>query len=197
MEKELSQFLDFIQNFVPLEMDDVMPVLPHIQLLSCEKKEEILGVGQTCKGVYFVIEGLVRIYRLNEGNDVTVDFMGETEFFTDYESLMMNKECQCYVETIETTRLLYLPYDKLLEGYNNSHMLERLGRLMVERALTTLISRSNDKLANLRSEQKYANFEAQNKELVNRIPLKHLASFLGIAPESLSRIRRQRVNSFS
>lgn len=197
MEKELSQFLSFIQNFVPLEMEDVIPVLPHVQLLSFEKKEEILGVGQKCKGIYFVTEGLFRIYRLNEGNDVTVDFMGETEFFTDYESLMMDKECQCYLETIEKTRLLYLPYDKLLEAYNNSHMLERLGRLMVERALMTMISRSNDKLANLRSEQKYANFEAQNKEFINRIPLKHLASFLGIAPESLSRIRRNRVNSFS
>lgn len=158
--------------------------------------ELILGVDEKCKDVYFVIEGLFRIYNLKDGNEINMAFMSEVEFFTDYESLVSYENCKCYIESIEKTRMLLLPYDKLLEGYDKSHMLERLGRLMVERAMTNMISLNNS-AANIKAEQKYIEFEENNKELVNRIPLKHLASFIGITPESLSRLRKSRLESVS
>jgi len=196
MEKELTQFLEFINEFVPLTFEDVEHVLPSIKLIEFDRKELILGVDEKCKDVFFVIEGLFRIYNLKDGNEINMAFMSEGEFFTDYESLVSDENCKCYIESIEKTRMLLLPYDKLLEGYDKSHMLERLGRLMVERAMTNMISLNNS-AANIKAEQKYTEFEENNKELVNRIPLKHLASFIGITPESLSRLRKSRLESVS
>lgn len=190
------QFLEFIQDFVPLTFQDVEHVMPHIQLLEFDRKEVILGTDEKCKGVYYIIEGLFRIYTIKDGNEINVAFMSEDEFFTDYESLVTGENCKCCIETIEKTRMLLLPYDKLLEGYDKSHMLERLGRLMVERAIVNMISLNNS-ASNVKAEQKYAEFEENNRELTNRIPLKHLASFFGIAPESLSRLRKYRVENIS
>ncbi|MDC1370371.1 hypothetical protein N8289_00880 [Flavobacteriales bacterium] len=62
--------------------------------------------------------------------------------------------------------------------------------------MTNMISLNNS-AANIKAEQKYTEFEENNKELVNRIPLKHLASFIGITPESLSRLRKSRLESVS
>jgi CRP-like cAMP-binding protein len=196
MEKELIQFLDFINGFVPLTKEDVKPMIPEIQLLEFDRKESILGINQKCKGIYYIIEGLFRIFTVKEGNEVNTEFMSENEFFTDYESLMTDSNCKCFVESIEKTRVLYLPYDKLLEGYDKSHMLERLGRLMVERAFSTHIARSNV-TSNLKTEQKYFEFESQFPAMARRVPLKHLASYFGVTPESLSRIRKSRVRTLS
>lgn len=196
MEKELTQFLGFINRFVLLTQSDVDPMTPEIKIIEYNKKETILGFNQKCKGIYFVVEGLFRIYVLKEGNEINVSFMSENDFFTDYESLMTDTNCKCGLEAIEKTRVLFLPYDKLIESYDKSHMLERLGRLMVERAFATYIARNNSK-SNRKTEQKYIEFESQNPQMVNRIPLKHLASYFGIAPESLSRIRKSRVQTFS
>ena len=196
MEKELSNFLDFINEFVPLTYDDVKSMLPYIQLMEFDRKSVILGTDDKCKGIYFVVDGLFRIYTLKEGNEINVSFMKENEFFTDYESMICRENCKCTVETIEKTKLLFLPYEKLLEGYDKSHMLERLGRLMVERALANLIALNNS-ASNIKAEQKYIEFEANNRDLVNRVPLKHLASFFGITPESLSRLRKSRFEKVS
>lgn len=196
MEKELTQFLEFINSFVPLSPSDVMPLIPEIKLIEFDRKETILGTNQKCKGMYFVVEGLFRIFTLKDGIEVNVEFMSENEFFTDFESLMTDSNCTCGVEAIEKTRFLYIPYGKLLKGYDNSHMLERLGRLMVERAFTTHIARNNSS-SNLKTEQKYLEFESDFPELANRIPLKHLASYFGVTPESLSRIRKSRVQVVS
>lgn len=196
MEEELAQFFEFINTFVPLSREDVAHVTPHIQLLEFDRKEFVLKADEKCKGVYYIIEGLFRIYNIKDGNEVNLNFMSENEFFTDYESLVFDQNCKCFIETIEKTKLLLLPYDKLLEGYNKSHMLERLGRLMVERAMLNMIALKNS-ATSMKAEQKYSEFEANNKELVQRIPLKHLASFIGIAPESLSRLRKSRVEGLS
>ncbi len=196
MEKELIQFLEFINEFVPLTFDDVKHVMPSIKLIEFDRKEVILDTNEKCRDVYFVIEGLFRIYNIKDGNEINMAFMSEGEFFTDYESLVSGENCKCRIETIEKTRMLLLPYENLLEGYDKSHMLERLGRLMVERAMINMISLNNS-AANIKAEQKYAEFEENNKELVNRIPLKHLASFIGITPESLSRLRKSRMENVS
>jgi len=196
MEKELTQFLDFINRFVPLTQSDVEPMTTEIQLIEFNRKETILGFNQKCKGIYFVIEGLFRIYTIKDGNEINVAFMSENEFFNDFESLMTDTNCKSGLETIEKTRVLFLPYNKLIESYDKSHMLERLGRLMVERAFATYIARNNS-ASNLKTEKKYIEFESQNPKIANRIPLKQLANYLGVAPESLSRIRKSRFQTIS
>ena len=196
MEKELAQFEDFVHHFVNLEDKDVETIMPYIGFMEFEKRQTILSTNEKCKGIYFVSQGLFRVYTLKDAVEVNITFMKENEFFTDYESLMSGNNCKYGIEAIESTKIIFLPYDKLLESYDKSHMLERLGRLMVERALANLIALNNSS-SNLKAEQKYAEFEQNNKDLVHRIPLKHLASFIGIAPESLSRLRKSRVESIS
>lgn len=196
MEKALTQFVSFVQHFVDLGKKDVEAIMPHVEYKEYNKKDSILSTHQRCKGIYFVSEGLFRVFSLKDGVEVNVSFMKENEFFTDYESLMTGNNCKLGLEAIEPTKIIFLPYEKLLESYDKSQMLERLGRLMVERALANLISMSNSS-TNLKAEDKYSDFEANNKDLVQRIPLKHLASFIGIAPESLSRLRKARIGNIS
>lgn len=196
MERELKIFVDFTKQFVSLNDKDVQMIVPHVRYEEYEKKESILTTQQKCTGIYFICEGLFRVYSLKDGVEVNVSFMKENDFFTDYESLMTGNNCKLGLEAIEPTKIIFLPYEKLLESYDKSHMLERLGRLMVERALANLISMTNSS-ANLKADQKYTEFELNNKDLVNRVPLKHLASFIGITAESLSSLRKSRLTSNS
>ena len=170
--------------------------MPHVEYKEYNKNDSILSTHQRCKGIYFASEGLFRVYSLKDGVEVNVSFMKENEFFTDYESLMTGNNCKLGLEAIEPTKIFFLPYEKLLESYDKSNMLLRLRRLMVERSLANLISMANSS-TNLKAEDKYSDFVANNKDLVQRIPLKHLASFIGIAPESLSRLRKARIRNIS
>ncbi|MAO17051.1 MAG: cAMP-binding protein, partial [Muricauda sp.] len=141
------------------------------------------------KEVGFVCKGLLRRYYVNEkGNKITTGFINENNYATDYPAFIRQKPSKYFIECLEPSVIIKLPYDKIQEGYRKFKTSERYGRLIAEYVLTVQTDRVESLLFET-AEERYLNFIDQNPDLVNRISLTHLATYLGIERQSLSRIR--------
>lgn len=181
-------------------LDSVLPqltdqdwelVLPYWKPVELSKGEHLIETGAVCRNLWYVHEGLMRSYRLIDGNESTLYFIQQSEFHTLFDSLYPKVACDCSVQALEPTLVLSLPYERLLQAYDKSHMIERVGRMMVERAFMDFMEQSARFSQN--PQDRLEELELKFPDVARRVPQKILATYLGIQPESLSRIRKRRV----
>lgn len=144
--------------------------------------------GHVSRKMLFVEQGLLRGYRLVEGSDVTYHFFTPGWFATDYQSYLTGQPGALYVETMTETTVFEFDKATLLATYATHPKLERLGRLIAERAYLIVAERLKAlQVEDL--ESRYLNLCRQAPELFRVIAQKHIASFLGVQPQSLSRLK--------
>lgn len=154
------------------------------------KGEYLCREGQVEHYIYFLGKGATRHYFLREGREFTVDFHFEGEFVTAYYSFLTRKPSPVSATAIEDTEAILIPHQQLHEFYDRHHMGERIGRRIAEYQYIRRLEREMA-LLSLSAEERYAALVMRNPALVQQISVKHLSSYLGIQPESLSRIRKQ------
>lgn len=167
-------------------------VIPHWKVTTVKRGEHVLNAGEYCKNLYFIHHGILREYKVIDGSERTMHFLGQSDFFTEFESLYSQRCCHINVQALEESVVAVLPYHRLQEAYLSSHMVERVGRLMVERAFMNFIDQTN-RFANASPEARLEELETKQPEIARKVSQKILATYLGIQPESLSRIRKRRV----
>lgn len=139
----------------------------------------------------FVISGLIRVYYINEqGEDITIQFVDEGGYATDYYAFITQTPSKYYFQCLEPTTLLTVSYQHIQMGYERYAGLQRYGRLIAEEVFKTQQQRIESFQFD-QAEKRYLDFIAQNPSLFNRISLTHLSSYLGIERPSLSRIRKK------
>lgn len=141
----------------------------------------------------FLKKGLLRGYKIIDGKEHTHHFYFADWFATDFNSFLTEQPSQIYIETIEDT--VYLEFQKkaLLNLYSKSPQLAALGRIIAEKAfLTTVEKLANMQLHNLA--EKYHLLMKTSPELIQRVPQKYIASYLGVSEQSLSRIKKQSIS---
>jgi len=157
------------------------------------KGEHILRAGTIADEVFFVHQGLLRYY-INDpadgGQERTGQFFDEGIVATDAESYLQRIPAQQNFEALETSSIIALPRAVLNAGYDQDHAIERFGRLMLEEALIGS-QRRVSRLLVLQPEERYRLFVETRPEVARRVPQYLIASYLGLTPESLSRIRRR------
>lgn len=150
-----------------------------------------IEVGKTHQQLGFVTKGLIRGYYNNErGEEITITFVKENQWATDYPSLLLGKPSRYSFQCLEPTTLITVPYAHINEGYNRYVGFERNGRLIAEEVLKQQ-QRRIESFQFDSAEQRYLDFVQENPQLFNRISLTHLSSYLGIERPSLSRIRKK------
>lgn len=179
----------FIEQFPLLSLEAKNFTRSFITLERYKKKEFLYKCGEIQKEVGFVCQGLLRKYYINEkGSEIITGFISENGYATDYPSFLRQNPSKFYIQCLEPTIIVKMSYDKLQEAYRKHKGNEMYGRLVAEMVLT----RETDRVESLlfeNAEERYLNFTSKNKELTNRISLTHLASYLGVERQSLSRIR--------
>lgn len=138
----------------------------------------------------FLKKGLLRGYKLIDGKDYTHHFYFENWFATDFSSFLNNTNSLMFIESIEETHYYEFKKEDLLDLYNRSHQLERLGRIIAESAFLTTVEKLAD-LQLLDLNEKYKALVERNPGLFQRVPQKYIASYLGVSEQSLSRIKKQ------
>src|SRR5690606_15914102 len=161
----------------------------HLSVERFNKGDFFLKRGEIQTNMGYVCEGLIRRYYINEkGNEITTGFTKEMEYITDYPSFIRQIPTKYYLQLLEPSTVVKLPYTAIMTSYDKFKNSEMQGRLIAEKVLTILNDRVESFLFNT-AEERYLSFMHENPDLIQRISLTHLSSFLGIERQSLSRIR--------
>ncbi len=185
--KKLKQWL---QQVSFLTEEDCKTFEPYLTIRKVKAKENILVQGQVCKEIGFINSGAFRIYYLSEGNEINTHFGFENDFIVDYDSFLQEKASRHYIQALEDSELTTFNLSVLQEAYNSSHNWERFGRIMAESSYKIINERVESFLF-MDGEQRYLQLLKKNPQLLERVPLYHVASYLGIQRESLSRLRKK------
>jgi len=154
------------------------------------RKEFFYEEGSIQPTIGFLHQGLMRAYYINEsGEEVTIRFIREGGYATDYSAFINREPSRYYFQCLEPCEIIEFSLDDMREGYDRHQGLDRFGRLIAERILTYQQDRILD-FQFLSAEERYMKFIRDYPDLFNRVSLSHLSSYLGIQRPSLSRIRK-------
>lgn len=157
---------------------------------EARKNQLIFYPDKPTNKILFLKKGLLRGYKIIDGKEHTHHFYFADWFATDFNSFLTKESSQVYIKTIEDTVYLEFQKKELLNLYYKSHQLEALGRIIAEKAyLATVEKLANMQVHNLA--EKYQLLMKTSPDLIQRVPQKYIASYLGVSEQSLSRIKKQ------
>lgn len=155
------------------------------------KGEFLLQKGEICIYSIFVLSGCLRMYSIDmKGNEHIIQFAVEDWWIGDLESFLGDSPSDFFIDALQDSKVLLITKDAREKMLNAVPKMERFYRLLQEAHFITLKRRINESLS-LSAEERYLNLLKSFPALFNRIPQSHIASYLGITPQSLSRIRKE------
>lgn len=185
--QSLSSVVDFTE-------EELFLFMQRLKLLRLKKYEFFLKNGQLCTSMVIVYKGGLRYFSRSEKGDHTLGFAFEGEWLGDYESFLQQTPSDCYIEALEDCELFTLNYADMQALYHHSQRFERFGRLIAEE-LFIKTARSKRNLMLQSAEDRYLNLLTSQPHIMERLPQHLIASYLGIQPQSLSRIRAKILNT--
>lgn len=183
-----ESFETFITKLVkpePGALEDLKAVVRERHL---KKKEHFLREGEICKSIGFIIKGYIRLYYLHEGEDITKDFNFETNFCGSNASFTTQTPARFNIIAMEDVTIQEISRHDLYALYDKYKSFERLGRLIMEYMFDRKEQREAAFLQH-DAERRYRDLIKLYPHITQRVPLKYIASYLGISAETLSRLR--------
>jgi CRP/FNR family transcriptional regulator, anaerobic regulatory protein len=182
--------LKSMSRFIRLQPEEERMMLKLFFPRKLNKKEHWIMPGDHCREIAFIVSGCLRYYYSKNDVERTGQFFFEGGWFTDYESWVTRQPATVGIDAIEPTQLLIIPFIELERLYDENPKFERLGRLMAENTIIGIRNR-NLSLLNNSPEERYMQLLNERPKVIERIPQHLIASYLGIEPETLSRIRKK------
>lgn len=190
MDSNLTSFFgrfDIITN----ELSEVIEA--YVVQLSLPKKSFLLRSGEVCNHLYFIKNGLVRNF-VNDGDkDLTTDLAIDGELITSFSSLITRTPSIENIELLEDSSFEVISYDDLQEIYRKYPSFNKTGRLIAEYYYHQLSHQTNQ-LRFSNTAERYLRMMDRKPQLIQRAPLKYVASYLGMTLENLSRVRKNMQN---
>ncbi len=185
-----KQIINNIKSFVPLTQKDEQAFIKILEVKKYTKKEFILQEGDICDKIFFINSGSARDFFNIEGEEKIVEFFFENSWYTDYGSFLTGQPTIENLQAIEPCEIVYFSKASLYNLYITNPVFERVGRVMAENAFMNLMNISTARTIQ-DPEERYLNLLKSRPELFERLPQHFIASFLGLQPQSLSRIRKR------
>ncbi len=191
-----SKLLELINQITVLEEKEIELIKSSFKPLQLTKGEFFLEAGKINKHVGFLHKGLVRYYVYKEEEESTFEFTKEGEFIADYQSFNNKTESVQNIQAIEDCEILIINYENVQTIFNSTKKGNLIGRRIVEHRFDIMV---NQLLAIYMQnhEDRYQNFIKHYSDLSQRIPQYLIASYVGVKPQSLSRIRRRFTKNIS
>jgi len=186
-EKLFGHFSKYIKLSVTLRKE----LEERISFKSFGKGELVHNANFICKRSYFIQKGLMHIYFIKDGKEVTEYFSAENEWVNSPRSFMQQQLDIYYIDTLEQTDCFCLDVQDLIFLFDNFPEMERYARL----SMGTVFGHYMDRITSMRftsAKEKYQHFCKIYQDIYHRIPLGMVSSYLGIAQETLSRIRAEK-----
>ncbi len=187
MYQELKQHL---KKFITISENDFNLFINKAKLVQLDKNEPWVLEGRISQSFGFVNSGLLRHFYIDNGNEKTEKFYTSQSWLGDYPSFLSNTPSLRNYVAIEKSELLVLSFNDLQKFYATVPSIEKFGRLYAEQLIIESYNRNRSFLLDS-AEKKYTKFINEYPELTQKIPQYLIAQYLGVKPETLSRIRKK------
>jgi CRP-like cAMP-binding protein len=184
----VSKLLTAIEKFSPLEERSRKAFLQAWQVWELPKNYQVLKAGCVSDYIYFLEKGAVRIFYHKKEKEVTEWIALDEQFFLSITSFFNRVPSNLSIETLEPSLLYGIPHHELMQMADQYHEVERLLRKMVTGSLILSQIRM-DSIQFETAQERYEKLLESSPQIIQRIPLSYIASFLGVTLETLSRIR--------
>ncbi len=185
--KDILQAIKQMTGFTDLEIGIV---LQYFEPKNFKKKTTLLEAGSTAKEVYFILNGCIRLFYEKDGVDVSAYFFTEKMFAGAYDSFITQKTSRHAIETIEDCQVLAISYKALQALFIEFPKMNEFVRKVLEERFVSLHELFTAQILDS-PEERYLNLLKERPELLHRVPQHQIATYLGITPVSLSRIRNR------
>jgi CRP/FNR family transcriptional regulator len=187
----LDNFKIQIRKITDFSEDECSMFIPYLQKKVINRGAYLLQENQHVNEIAFVEQGVLRLYYLSaEGKEVNNHFFLDNDYAVSYLDFLKNRPSRYYIQALEDCELLTFNSESLQMAYENSKNWERFGRIIAESAYAIATNRFESFLF-LSAKERYLQMLNDYPQFIQKIPLYHLASYLGIERESLSRIRKE------
>lgn len=189
---EISIYIESMKSVCPEIIDEHLTEFKKsLKVKAIKKRDFIFYEQEKQNAVYYVISGLVRSYYINKnGDEKNAWFIQENEFVTDYPCFLDATNSNYTFQCIEDSIVVEIPKESILTAYKKFPSIDKYGRLIAEEIIKMMQYRI-ESLLFLSAKERYKQFLNQESDLVHRISVTALASYLGIERQTLTRIRKE------
>lgn len=186
----MNEIRDFIDKISKMNNTDWAFFSSKLKKVKYSKITKILELGKIERHLYFITKGIIRLYIPKEEADITFGFLFENEFVTGYDSLLTETPSAYEIETLTETEMWQINNMDLQEVYAHTSVGNIIGRKMAEN-MYLIKSKRELSLLSKTAEERYLDLFNERPNLLQHIPLKYIASYIGVTPQALSRIRKR------
>jgi len=186
----IEPFINHISKFITLNSADLNLIASSVPVKSFKKGELLLKQGEISKEFYFNISGFVRLFYNQDGNEKTAYFYRPDEFISAYASFVNQVPSQFNLEATEDSQMAIISLENSVKLLTHDSKFEVLARIAMEQELINhqeIIA----SLLTMNPEARYLNLLNRNPEIFQKVSQIQIASYLGVQPESLSRIKKR------
>ncbi len=187
----MDALFQYFKKFNPLSKEAEKAIADISSIVTIKKNKDLQPISHTCKTIYFMKKGVARIYYFKDGIDITERFFFENSIIARVESLFTGKPSRKAIQILEDAEIIAINSTQLFKLYNTYSEIERLFRKIFEAAYVETVNRIEGMQFHS-AEERYNALLIEDPNVLMRVPLKYVASFLGITQVSLSRIRGYR-----
>jgi len=182
--------IDFISRIVPLTDEESQAIRDSSVIKTYPKGTTLLKEGEVSKECYFILEGMIREFHIRDGDEVTTNFYNEEQWVLSATSFISGTPANHYFTTLEETTVIVGGSESEQELYSRFPRFAEISKQIMEKGFAEQQNRMSLFLISS-PEERYLSLLESNPQLIQRVPQYQLASYIGVKPESLSRIRKR------
>lgn len=186
----MEKIHEYFKTLVPITDEEALFFSSKLTMRNFKRNTLVLQSGKIENYLSFIEKGTIRYFTEREDKEITFGFALAGSFESAYDSFLKQTPSHYHIQTLEDTVLWSISYDDLQEVYTRTSVGQLIGRKASEE-LFILKSEREKSLLLYSAGERYEMLLSKNPELFRKIPLKYIASYLGITPQALSRIRRR------
>jgi CRP-like cAMP-binding protein len=189
-EEALTSMFNFFKQILPLKQHEKDEIRAIARQRTIRKRQFILQEDDVCKHYTFVVTGCFRMFSVDKkGIEHNIQFAAENDWISDIGSFFSEKPSKLFIDAIEPSTILQIGKKDLLKLYTDSLKFNRNFRVIIENKYVELQNRVLQNISST-AEERYTVFIEQYPHLSNRLPSTQIASYLGVTPEFLSKVRK-------
>ncbi len=187
----LIQFRNYIETISDFSDQSWNLLQPALTTLALKRGAMLLSEGEKCNSIFFIAKGCCRAYYNRDGIEINTGFFFDNDFTANVKSLVTGQASEYFIRACEPVLIIQLDREKLLAAYEDATEIERFGRKILERLLARQ-EEGSDQFRLFTAQERYEYIQAHQPEILQRVSLTQLSSYIGISRETLSRIRRRK-----